>query len=338
MTRTKMLVTGATGFLGRHLLESLAHELPDARVCVLVRDRATWQSMSWKDALAPVEVIEGSITEPQGWQHDERLSNLDGVFHLAALVRHSRQDSKEVYSTNIDGAKAMVRVAAEHGARMVFVSTSGTVGCFSDADASADEDSPYCRDKVRTWPYYDSKISAEVETRALAEELATQLVFIRPPVLLGPGDHRFRSTGHIIRFLRRRLPFLIQGGIHYVDVRDASRAIIRAMLHPEPKPAYHLPGTTCGIAAFFATVHELSGVEPPRLFLPYWPAWLLATALRTTGVLPDPVVIEMAASYWGLRSKYAGDDLDFDPRPGRQTLEDTIAWLRDHHPDLNDAA
>ena len=80
--------------------------------------------------------------------------------------------------------------------------------------------------------------------RAFADELGVELVFIRPPVLLGPGDHRFRSTSNIIRMLRGRLPFLIQGGMHFIDIRDAMHAIWCAMERPDVRPVYHLAGTS----------------------------------------------------------------------------------------------
>ena len=79
-----------------------------------------------------------------------------------------------------------IREAAERGCRLVFVSTSGTVGCFRDPAGSADEASPFCEAEVGGWPYYRSKIDAEREARRLADQLGVRLVIMRPPVLLGP--------------------------------------------------------------------------------------------------------------------------------------------------------
>jgi dihydroflavonol-4-reductase len=266
---------------------------------------------------------------------------------LAALVRHSRRDAAEVYQVNIEGTQGMVRLAAHHGCRMVFVSTSGTVGCFRDPRAMADEDAPFCDGEVGTWPYYNSKIKAEKAGRSLAAQLGVELVIVRPPIMLGPGDHRFRSTGHVIRFLRRRLPFLIRGGIHFVDIRDVSQALIEAMRHPAPQHVYHLQGTACSIDRFFTTLEEISGIPQPKLHLPFHLAWMLAKACEWIGVhlrgeplhlLPDPVVVEMATKYWGVRSLYAARDLGFASRDGRETLQDTVAWLQENHRDLRQAS
>ena len=323
-----LLITGASGFLGRHVLHSLLAAPAPPACLALVRDRAHWHDYAWTRELPQVELVEGSLSDPERWSGDPRLEGLRGIFHLAALVRHSRRDPEPVYRTQVEGALHMVRVAARHKARLVLLSTSGTVGCFRSPEGNADEHAPYCEREIAGWPYYDSKLRAERAARALAAELAVELVILRPPVLLGPGDHRFRSTSTVKRFLEGRLPFLVRGGMHFTDVRDVASAAVRAMAHPRPQPVYHLPGTACSIERFFADLAAISGVPAPRHVLPYAPAHLLARLLARLELLPDPVLIEMAAHYWGARSLYAERDLDFSPRPPAETLADTVHWLR----------
>jgi nucleoside-diphosphate-sugar epimerase len=333
-----LLVTGATGFVGRHLIDAHRRSGDARQLLALVRDPAAWSRYDWTRAHGDVSRIEGSVTEPDAWA--PALPRLSGIFHLAAVVRHSRRDADELLRTNVDGALAMVRLAAGHRCRLVVLSTSGTVGCFTDPDGVADEDAPWCEEIVAHWPYYRSKILLERRARALAHELGVELVFIRPPVLLGPGDHRFRSTGNVLRVLRGQLPFVIRGGMHFVDVRDAADAIHRAMRSRTVRPVYHLPGTAGSIEEFFGMVEEVSGVPAPRRVLPYRPAWLVASLLERLGVwlrgealhaLPDPVVVEMASHHWGLRSLYAAEDLGYKSRDPRETLRDTVEWLRANH-------
>lgn len=345
MQNGTVLVTGATGFLGRHVLENLQTAQPGVRALALVRDRREWDRLDWTKGLCNVELIEGGLTGAQEWQQDPRLKGLGGILHLAAVVRHSRRDSADMYETNVDGTLRLVRLAARYRCRLVFLSTSGTVGCFPTRTQWADEDSAYCDRTVANWPYYDSKVQAERKARALAAELGVALTILRPPVLLGPGDHRFRSTGHIIRYLRGHLPFLIDGGMNFTDIRDAAPAIIAALWHPAARPVYHLPGTTCSVDEFFRMCREVSGVAEPKRKLPYQLALTLASAAERTAYLvpgghsplPDPVVIEMASHWWGLRSRYAEAELGYKPRPPRQTLSDTITWLRQNHTALRAA-
>jgi dihydroflavonol-4-reductase len=304
------LITGASGFLGRHLLRVLQQEGCLKNLVLLLRNKKAWFDWEWTQEFAELTIIEGQLEDWQSWIHDPSLDHLSGIFHLAALVKHSRADQDQLFASNVEGTAALVRAAAEKKARLVFVSTSGTVGCFKDPLIQADESFPYMEERVANWPYYASKIAAEKRARSLARELAVSLVILRPPMLLGPGDHRQRSTAQILRFLQGRLPVIVDGGIHYVDIRDVARAAYEAMRHPQPQEIYHLPGTAASLKDFFDDLALIAEVAPPRLRLPYAMAKTLAQLDQSLGVLlgrahglgfmPDPVVIEMASHHWGL--------------------------------------
>ena len=326
------LITGATGFLGRHILKSLRRAAPRARIAILARDAESWEKQAWRNEVGDVEVIAGSLFRIEDWKDDPRIAQLDGIFHLAAIVRHSRSDPEEMIRTNVDGTLSMVRLAAEKKSRLLFASTAGTVACSLKSEDAAREDAPFCDDLVGNWPYYASKIRAERESRALAQRLSVEMIVFRPPVLLGPEDHRFRSTAHLLRILRRRLPFILDGEMHFVDVRDAADAMVRAMLHSAPKPVYHLVGTRSSLDEFFRMAAKEAGTEAkwrtlPTRFLLYLARINDKTGLRLH-VIPDPVVIEMASHHWGLASRHAEADLGYRPRPPEETLRDTINWMR----------
>ena len=86
--------------------------------------------------------------------------------------------------------------------------------------------------------------------------------------------------------------------------------------------------TECEVTEFFAMLEEISGVRATRLVLPFRAAWLVARALERFHLVPDPVVVEMAAHWWGLRSLHSAEELDWKPRNPRETLRDTVEWLR----------
>ena len=338
-----VLVTGATGFLGRHVLQALRVLEPDTHICVLVRNPTEWHKLDWTAALGPVDLIEGGVIGDDAWLLDPRLNGLGGILHLAAIVRHARRNAHDLYETNVQGLLRMVRLAGKHGCRIVFSSTSGTVACFNRPNKVALEDAPYVDQTVRNWPYYDSKIQAEKQARHLAAELGVALTVIRPPVMLGPGDHRFRSSGNVIKHLQQKFPFLIHGGMHFIDVRDAAAAMVRALRHPAARPVYHLGGTATSIEAFFQMLQDVSGVPAPKRVIPQGLAWTLANAAEATAArlphkpkspLPDPVVIEMAGHWWDIQSRYAEAELGYVSRPPYQTLADTVGWLRENHPAL----
>ena len=336
-----LLLTGSTGYLGRHVLTALRAALADRRVYSLVRDPAEWPKLDYAADNPHVVAIKGDLVDDLAWMDDPALADVGGVLHLAALVNHSRRDSAPVTRTNVEGTLNVVKFAARSRTPVVFVSTSGTVACFRKPGQVVYEEAPYAEGTVGRWPYYASKIQAERQARALAAETGVPLTIMRPPVLLGPGDHRFRSTGHVLRMLRGRLPFLIDGGISYCDVRDVAAAVVAALDHPARRPIYHLPGHDMTIGTFFGLVEELSGTPAPKRYLPYRAAKGLAVAAERTAhslgqhsPLPDPVVIEMARHHWGIASRHVEGELGYRIRDARETLRHTIGWLRQHHPEL----
>lgn len=323
-----VLVTGASGFLGRHVLMALAAAGRPA--VALVRDADAWRALDWTAALGPVELVVGGLDDVAAWQG--MLPPLAGIVHLAAPVVHSRRAPPALRTAIVEGTLAIVKLAAAKRCRVVVASTSGTVGCSRERGPRPDEDAPFAAEIVAGWPYYAAKIEMERRARALAGEVGADLVFVRPPILLGPGDHRLRSTRTVNQFLRKRLPFLIRGGMHFADVRDVASAIAAAVERPGAHPVYHLDGTECSIEEFFDALEAVSGVLRPRLVLPFRAGWLVARALERFHVVPDPVVMEMASHWWGLGSRYAAEDLGWKPRAPHETLRDTVEWLRAHAP------
>ena len=329
MNQPKVLVTGATGFLGRHLLRTLV-EQGKGRVA-LVREASAWEAQPWRHEAGDVSVVEGSPLDSERWKDDPALAGVTTIFHTAGIVSHSRKSPEAMLELNVEGTLAMVRVAKGLGARLVFVSSSGTVGCFPFKDMSADEDSPYAEPTVSRWPYYVSKIRAERDARKLAAHFGVELVIIRPPVLLGPDDHRHRSTAYVKKVLENKVPAVPRGGMNFTDVRDVARALARLVDLEAPRPVYHLPGQAMSLREFFDMVIEVSGAKPIRRPMPPWATMGLARVARLTprrpSWIPDPVVLEMSTHYWGLTSLFA-HELGYAPRSARQTLSDTVGWLR----------
>lgn len=334
------LITGGSGFLGRHILLLLQADAKVKTVTVLMRNPDDWAALDWTAALSKVQLLQGEINNPSEWQDSPLLKKLDGIFHLAAYIAHNRRERAAMFFANVDGTNAVADVAAAKNCRLLYVSTSGTVGCFRDAQAVADETAAYVEKTVSSWPYYASKIASEKQCLARIQK-GENIVIIRPPIMLGPGDHRYRSTGLLLKFMNRKLPLKIRGGFPFVDIRDAAQAMITAMQHPAPQPVYHLPGTQLSIDELFHELERISGTPAPRLVFPEALVLGLAKADEKLGLLfkkqplglvPDPVVIEMGLHYWGLTSLYAANDLQFKPRSGIVTLKDTIQWLKQNPP------
>ena len=100
------------------------------------------------------------------------------------------------------------------------------------------------------------------------------------------------------------------------------------------QPVYHFPGTVLSLADFFQLVCEVSGATLDRPHAPRWVVQGLAKLsehLPRKGPLeklPDSVVLEMATCHWGLSSLWSEQELGYRSRPPRETLSDTVEWLR----------
>ena len=330
------LVTGATGFLGHHVLASWAQApvLPGP-LWVLVRDARAWARSPQAACVPQARPIVANLTDVAGIARALDGAPLGQVLHMAAAVHHGRDGAQATHLANVDGTQAMIDLAVAHRARLLAVSTSGTVGCARSAAARPDETAPHCTRLVQDWPYYASKIEAERRIFAAARAQGLRATLVRPPVMLGPGDSRFRATALVLRFLRRKLPFHLSGGMHFIDVRDAAAALRVGLAQTTLAPIYHLPGAQMSLRRFFALLAQVSGVPAPRFGLPHPLAWLLAYGAR--GRLVDPVLVEMGRHHWGLSSLHAAS-LGYASRAPEATLRDTVAYLRAAHPELRGPA
>ena len=237
-SESTILLTGATGFLGHHLLA--AFDKKGVKVSALIRSPEGASRLPGKPF-----VVRGSPLSPPA-ATKAGVAGVKTIIHTAAVVKHSQNVPKDLYPLNIDGTLNMVRLAAELGARMIFVSTSGTVGCFKHDDVVADEHAPYADER---------------EARRLATKLGVELVIVRPPVMLGPGDHRFRSSSHVLGMMRGHVPLIPRGGMNFADIRDIAQALTRLVEVEHPHSIYHLPGTAMSLRSFFHMIGEVTGAQ-----------------------------------------------------------------------------
>jgi UDP-glucose 4-epimerase len=187
--RPVVLVTGAGGFVGRHLVPVLAGEGWRVRRAV--------RTLSGSDG----EVLIGSIGPATDWQ--AALAGVEAVVHLAARVHHpGEEDAGELYrAVNTEGTLQLARCAAAAGVRR-FVHGSTILVNGSSTDGRA----PFREDDIPAprGVYGNSKAAAEAGLKQLAETVDMRIAVIRPPLIYGAGAlGNFRL---LVKAIQRGIP------------------------------------------------------------------------------------------------------------------------------------
>jgi dihydroflavonol-4-reductase len=322
--KTSVLVTGATGFLGEHLCRVLVEEGH------IVRGLARSRSAVLEEL--GVEHVRGDVLSSDDLQR--ALDGVSAVFHLAGAVSRDPDDAQRMMRLHVDGTRKVLEQMSAFGVRrMILASTSGTIGVSKDEEI-LDESAPYAEEIVAGWPYYASKIYQERLAFEHGERLGIEVVAVNPSLLLGPGDRRLSSTGDVRKFIKRQIPTIPDGGINFVDARDAAAATATALAKGRAGERYLLGGPNWTTKEFFDRLGRVANVSPPRLKLPpkvaKWGASIVEELYRWRGKEPpmERISVEMAEHYWWIDSSKAAAELDFSPRDPQLTLVDTVDYLR----------
>lgn len=318
-----VLVTGASGFLGLHLVDVLLEA--GARV------RSLGRGENRRLAARGVDQRIGSVTDPSACA--AALDGVSAVYHCAGTVSRKKTDNGAMYAVHVEGTRNILQGCLDAGIdRVVVVSTSGTVGVSDDPDVMATEGDDVPWTLVREWPYYESKAFAEREiARFVAKGLPVRIA--RPTLLLGPGDHNGSSTGDVVKFLCGDIKAGLPGGLSLVDARDVAAALPALMEKGEPGVGYLMGAINCTIRDFMVALEGVSGVRAPAFDLPRSVVdraprlFKMMSSLQPFGGL-EPQTFEMGCHYWYIDSSRARDELGFAPRDWLRTLADTVEDLR----------
>jgi dihydroflavonol-4-reductase len=319
------LVTGATGFLGTHLVQQLRGQGHD--VVALVRGDAV------NLASLGVKVVKGDVLD--GGSVALAAQGCDGLFHCAGMVSRKLDDAALMMKVHVTGTRTTIEAARRAGIkRVVVASTSGTVAV-SDKDETMDESHPTPGGLIGRWPYYRSKLYAEMEALS-ANGPDFQVICVNPSLLLGPGDTRGSSTKDVQLFLEKKVQAVPSGGMSFVDVRDAAGALIAAMQQGRGGERYLVSGCNVSVRDFFGRLERISGVKAPWMPMPK-SAELAKLAVRFMDKVVDRMggkqavdeeTVDVAQHYWYCDWSKAARELGFQPRDPHETLRDTVDDLR----------
>lgn len=321
-----VLVTGATGFLGRHTVRALRSRGFTVRAVARNPPRDF-------QAQFECEVVRADV-------HDESAlskatEGCTAVYHLAGMVSRDPKDAEALFRAHVLGTRSVLKAARSQGVKtFVHASTSGTIG-ISETDTIATEQDEAPVAWIQRFPYYRAKWIAEKE--ALAANTADfKVVVVNPSLLLGPGDVLGSSTDDVRRFLDRAIPATPRGGVAFVDARDAAEGLVLAGEKGIAANRYLLNAANLSVANFFAKLSRISTVPAPVLALPKSVTLakvgsdLFSRAVRAVGGEPpvDAASVEMGQLFWYVSAEKAERELEWSARDPMETLTDTIHDIR----------
>jgi nucleoside-diphosphate-sugar epimerase len=258
------LVTGATGFVGSHVVAALIAE--GTAVRALIRNPAAAQEQ--REAGAEVQV--GDVRDPNVMR--EAVRDVDVVYHCAAAVGPGFS-AAEIRDVGLNGVHCLLEALRQTGTGRAVLLTSVNVLGTRNLEL-AGEDTP-CRRSG------DAAADVKIEIEALAREYEQRhglnLTILRPPLIYGPGDRH--NVPQMIRALRRG-KFAFIGSrdnvAPIVHVSDVVQAILLAGRTPTSRGRiYHITdGSHTTIGQFIDSLAALIGCPAPRKVLPYFVPYL----------------------------------------------------------------
>ncbi|GAB3853478.1 NAD-dependent epimerase/dehydratase family protein [Hymenobacter terrigena] len=323
-----VLVTGANGFLGRHLVAELRRRGHPVRALLRPGTPAPFP-VDWN-----IEYHEANLTQPATLAG--AANGCGAIIHAAALAQVNPARNPAVWAANLGGTKAVLRLARRAGVRrLVYVGTANVFGFGSKANPG-DETRPYAGRRYGL-DYMDSKRAAtDLVLRTVARK-QLPAVLVHPTFMLGPQDAKPTSNALLLELLRGKLPGYPPGGKNYVHVRDVATATVNALTQGRVGESYILGNENLSYREAFGLMAGVLGVPAPR-----WPilpglatlygefcdvkAWLTGRPAQLNSAMTS---VANDGHYFNVQK--ARQELVLPQTPIGQAVVEAFDWFKTNH-------
>lgn len=319
----KILITGATGYIGSHLVN---HALKQGhKVKALVLKNIHYERLKE----ANVELVFGDLADMKALGN--ACSDVDVIYHSAALLGMWGVSAQEMYQVNVEGVRNLIKACIKANIRhFIHLSASGVTGPLGKEVA---DESHKCKPYNI---YTKTKLQGELLALEMADKYELPLTVIRPTFTYGPGDHRKLSLFKMVK--KKTFVFIGNGKstIHPVYIDDLVDGIELAAKHP-PRGEVYIMGGERSVTKreLIYTIADSLTVPRPRIHIPVLFAELVARTLESTGkVLKfEPLItvsrVELMAKNWGLSIEKARREIGYEPKVNLlEGIKKTVEWYQ----------
>lgn len=256
----KILITGATGLLGNHLVRKFA---PYAEIHALIRKESNKDLIS--DFSEAIIWHEGDLNDVISVE--EALKDIDLVIHAAGLVSFNPEDESKLMSVNVKGTANLIDCMLQFGIKkLIHVSSVSALGR-SHESKTVNENQRWIKSDYNT-PYAVSKYFADLEVwRGVQEGIDAIIVY--PSILLGKISDQ-RSSSRIYNYVLEGNSYYPKGSVNYIDVRDAAELILKLYQKDIWNEGFILNKESLPYKIFFEKMSEAFNKKAPNKEVKKW--------------------------------------------------------------------
>jgi dihydroflavonol-4-reductase len=323
----KVLVTGANGFLGSHIVRLLIESGYEVRAFIL---KGT--------PLINLSGLQYEKYEGDLLNRDDIESALDGcdyVIHTAAITDVWPSKCPLSWKINLDLVELLVdAIKKKPIKKLVHVGTANSFG-FGSKDHPGEEETPFNSGKYGL-DYINSKKAAQDYLLAEAKENKLPVVIVNPTFMIGENDSKPGSGEMIISVMRRKVPGYSAGGRSFAAVKDVARACVSAIDKGQVGECYIAGGINLNYKEFFALIGKLTNVKPPRVRIPRFVAIIFAALIEVVAKLrkKKPLLTRTMAKISGDGHYYSSNkamrELGYVQTGLEKALNEAIAYYRNN--------
>ena len=322
------LITGATGHLGSALVHALYNMNKRIRILALPHET---------DVPDYVEVVRGNVLDRISleafFKHEKNESLI--VIHCAGIVSIMEDQIPLMQRVNVHGTQYMLEMSLRHQVKQfIYVSSVHAI-----------EEKPK-GELIKEVTHFnpDKVVGAYAKTKAQATNLALEKVkegldvrVVHPSGIVGPYD---KGNGHLTQFIltymKGKLPFAIEGGYDFVDVRDVAKGIIQVIEKGEKGACYILSNRYYTIKELYQMLQEITHKKEVKHCIPIKFVKQIAPLFETYYKLSKQKPLFTSYSLYTLSSngyfshEKATQQLNYQTRSMKETLQDTLWWLEEN--------